>query len=152
MYDAWKKGQDAPVSGTPLDAWPAMTRDKIAVLKMHHVATVEDIAQMTSTIAQKIPLPDMDNLVLGAKRFMEARDTRKLENALAEKDEQMDEMKARMAEMEAMMRQMNDSKGEDARKKRGRPPKEKPAEAAPDGGTVVGPMAETFQPDEVDIG
>lgn len=43
-YEAWKKGQELPLSGTPVMTWPAVSPAQVKVLQTAHVLTVEDLA------------------------------------------------------------------------------------------------------------
>lgn len=56
-YEAWKAGQEAPMDGTPLAAWPGVTPEIVDRLKMLRVRTVEDVAAMTDS--------DIDNFGMG---------------------------------------------------------------------------------------
>jgi len=46
-YAAFKEGQEMPVTGTPLEQWPMMTRSMVLKLKSLGFRTVEDVARMT---------------------------------------------------------------------------------------------------------
>lgn len=117
-YEAWKKGDEIPVNGTPLAAWSGVTPEQAAILKASQIYTVEELANLTSTIKNRLRVPNIDNLCHLAGLFLETKDQRKFEEALQRKDEQVSEMQSRLAELEAMLMEKAD-----APKKRGRPPK-----------------------------
>jgi len=52
-YDNFKKGLVMAVSGTPLEIWPQMTVGMVAELKAAGVTTVEQLAEMSDSNAQK---------------------------------------------------------------------------------------------------
>ncbi len=43
-YEAWKAGEETPLSGTPIRTWPAVTPAQAATLIALQVLTVEDLA------------------------------------------------------------------------------------------------------------
>lgn len=58
-YEHWKKGQDMPTEGTPLEAWPGIAPGQIARLRDMHIRTVEDLATVTDSA--------LDNIGMGAR-------------------------------------------------------------------------------------
>ncbi len=66
-YDAWKKGQDEPIDGTPLEAWPGVTKGQVAHFKLLNIRTVEELAASNDAT--------MDRLGLGSRALVQrARD------------------------------------------------------------------------------
>lgn len=53
-YDHWKRGQDMPTEGTPLEAWPGIAPGQISRLRDMHIRTVEDLATVTDAALDKI--------------------------------------------------------------------------------------------------
>lgn len=53
-YELFKKGMAQAQSGTPLEVWPQMTVGQVAELKAMHITTVEQLADLSDTLAQKI--------------------------------------------------------------------------------------------------
>lgn len=43
-YDAWKKGQAAPVTGYPIKDWPGLSPSQVKSLQSLHLLAVEDVA------------------------------------------------------------------------------------------------------------
>jgi hypothetical protein len=103
-YLAWQKGQEITDSGTALEVWPALSKEQIKVLKSHDVRTIEDVAEMLDSQRAKIGLPGMVSLQQAAKRFLEARVGDRVETALAQKDREISDLKAKMDEMMEFMR------------------------------------------------
>jgi len=52
LYQAWKKGEEPPVQGTPLEQWPLISTSFLHELKSLGVRTVEQMANLTDTQAQ----------------------------------------------------------------------------------------------------
>jgi hypothetical protein len=53
-YEAWKKGQEMPVDGTPLKLWPPASPAQIETCLRVNVRTVEELARLSETGIQKI--------------------------------------------------------------------------------------------------
>lgn len=53
VYERWKQGQAEPLAGTPLDTWPAVTKGQVDHLRMLHVLTVEDVAEMNESAMER---------------------------------------------------------------------------------------------------
>lgn len=54
QYRAFKAGQEAPLSGTPLEEWPILNRAMIAELKHLQIRTVEELANLSDLAVQHI--------------------------------------------------------------------------------------------------
>lgn len=120
-YKAWKKGEEPPVSGTPLAAWPGATPALIEALKGFDVKTIEDFIGMPDHEVAKIRIPNIRHMWETAREFMKSREgTNQIEAALAERDAENADLKVQMDELKAQMAAL-------APKKPGRPPKDKAA-------------------------
>lgn len=100
-YDAWKKQEQAPVDGYPLDAWPGVTKEQARVLKERHVLSVEDLANSSQADLGRLGLPGILGLQGKAKAFLEARQS--TAPVAAEVAHLRDENKAMREELEAAM-------------------------------------------------
>ena len=110
-YEAWKQGVDLPETGTPLEAWSAISPDQAKILKGMLIRTVEDVRDMSESTFTKLPFPNARSLPgLAAKWLDGAKDA-----ALAQENA---DMKERIAAMEAMLEEAMKDKP-----KRGRPAK-----------------------------
>jgi len=106
-YKAWKAGNEIPVDGTPLAAWPGLTKQQLEVLRHAQIRTIEELIDMGETAAS-LPIPGGRKLPELAADFM----------ANKQKAAVMDELaaaNARIAQMEEMLAE---------KPKRGRPKKE----------------------------
>jgi hypothetical protein len=53
-YDAFKRGQEAPLEGMPLEEWPILNKAMIAELHHLQIRTVEDLAGLSDVAVQNI--------------------------------------------------------------------------------------------------
>lgn len=98
-YEAWKKGQEDPVDGTPLAAWPGVTRGQVDQLRLLNIRSVEDVAKMTDD--------DCGRFGMGARAvrdkaraFVKAKEGQSvIADAMAQKDEQIATLTASLAEL-----------------------------------------------------
>lgn len=124
-YAAWKKGQEEPTSGTPLSVWPGVDRAMADRLRMFHLRTVEDVAEMTEGTLELVGM-GARAMRDRARTFVEAGKGRAVvAEAMAEKDKQIADMQAEIAELKAAVEQLAAD-----RPRRGRPPNVARAEAA----------------------
>lgn len=131
-YNAWKAGQATPEHGTPLAAWPGITAEQADVFRTAGLRAVEDIAQATDSVINRINLPGVREIQKNAQRFLEAADSTAIADRMAEKDKQIASLTADLEELKQLiLSQRDDDEEEDKPKRRGRPPKVVPDEAAP---------------------
>jgi hypothetical protein len=97
-YAAFKNRQDQPQQGTPLSQWPALTRSQVEELKFFNVHTVEQLASMSDTNAQKFT--GLVQLRIQARAYLEEAAgqaaSSKLAAELAKRDEEIAALKAQM--------------------------------------------------------
>jgi len=122
-YDAWKKGNEAPVSGTPLAAWSGVSPELAAVLKTKDILTVEDIRDMTEAQIEKSGIPGMRLIRDQAKAWDASKDSRRTEIALTSLQDENSALKAQMEEMKRMMQSLAGA-DEEAPRRPGRPRKD----------------------------
>ena len=104
-YEAWKRGQDMPLVGTPLAAWPGVTRQQADILKFLNVRTVEDVAAMTDADRMRFGLGGLE-LIQQAKAFLEAqRDRSVIAAEMAGRDKKLAEQSTEIADLKAMLQQ-----------------------------------------------
>lgn len=71
-YDSWKKGQEAPINGTPLEAWPGATRELIKALKASNILSVDDFCDMEDSAITRLAIPSLREKRRQAQAFREA--------------------------------------------------------------------------------
>lgn len=102
-YDAWKKGQDLPISGTPLTVWPGLNADQVAVLRQVGIRSVEEIRDLSETQISRVPLPNVRELKQQAYLFLENTGAAAAAAREVEKDQIIASMQERMADMEKLL-------------------------------------------------
>lgn len=128
-YEAWKKGEELPEHGTPLAAWNGCTAAMAKTLKSFDIRTVEDIADLTEAMVQKIGVGGLFPVRQAAKRWVEAQDTRDIADALGQKDAQIEKMQEQIAALMEMV-QARPPADEPMKRRPGRPRREDAEEAA----------------------
>lgn len=124
-YEAWKKGEDVPETGTPLAAWAGVSTEQAAVLKRMGIRTVEDVSTMSDSTTDKLNFPNARKLPALAKTYLDGK-------GQADTASELVAMREKMAVMEEML--VEASKAAEAAKSAkspGRPKKvEQEADAA----------------------
>lgn len=117
-YEAWKRGQDVVVEGTPLDAVPFVTKELVAVFARVHIRSVEDLANAEDAALSRLNIPGVRTLQRKARAFLDAQsNTAGLASELAALRELVESQRAEMAEMAEARDQMA---AESGRRKRSR--------------------------------
>lgn len=114
-YEAWKNKTDLKINGTPLAAWNGVSEQQVQLFRMKGVQSVEDIAALTDTHKQTMGIPGLHDIIENAKRFLTAQDKGAVARALEQKDSEIAELKAQMAELIEMVKE---AKTPEAPKKR----------------------------------
>lgn len=99
LYEAWKRGEALPETGTLLAALSFLREEDLAVLKASGVKTVEDLATLLDTNMEKIKLPQMREKRAQAKAFLEAKDANVATAKLDAQAQEIAELKAMMADL-----------------------------------------------------
>jgi hypothetical protein len=119
-YEAWLSGQEEPPNGTPLDAWPGVTKGQVERFRLLHLRSVEDLANVTD--------PDMERIGMGARAlrekaraYVKAKEgTSVMAEALAERDALIADQGRELAELRALIETATADK----------PKREKPSDVA----------------------
>lgn len=125
-YERWKAGQEAPVNGTPLAAWPGATPHLVKALEPYHIRSVEDLADLTDGTMARIPLPGIRSFRETAKAFLSAQSsTAPIAGEIAALREQNANQSREIAELTELIKSMAAEKGIelDDKPRRGRPKK-----------------------------
>lgn len=110
-FRAFLDGQEIPINGTALAAWPGITPEQADGLRSAGLRTVEEVANLAENLLEKVRLPNMRDLRTQAKLFLENSDAAKAAEEVAAKDQIIAEMSERMAAMEALLEEMTKPKG-----------------------------------------
>jgi hypothetical protein len=96
-YTAWKSGQDIPLDGTPLGAWPGVTAEQVMAIQRLGIRTVEEVAGMSDSVITKLPIPNPRELVKQARAFLEATDRGAAAKRLADQDSKIEALQEQLA-------------------------------------------------------
>jgi hypothetical protein len=132
-YEAWKKGHEAPATGTPIGAWPGVSPEQADAMRVAGFRSVEEFAEASDGQLQRLPLPGTHRLRDTARAFLAAADKTVISSALAQKDAEMAALKAELEEMRQLMLQSlaQDESGTAAKKRARKPePEAQDAKAA----------------------
>lgn len=119
-YRAFKMRHEAGETGTPLSEWPVVTRAKASELNALGVTTVEQLAAMPESTLRVLGAEGRQ-LAAQAQAYMQTAQEAAPMNRLALENE---DLKARLAALEARLGGMDDEEeGDDEPRRRGRPRK-----------------------------
>lgn len=110
-YEAWKRGEELAVDGTPLQSWPALRPEHIAAFTPYGVRTVEQVANMQSAIRERIKLPNVDSYIKMAREFIANLDRAASAERAADQQAQIDDLQDKLDRAMALLEKMS---GEDA--------------------------------------
>lgn len=111
-YEAWLAGNEMPEHGTPIAAWAALDRAQVQAMRNAGVKTIEDLAGANEDVLRKIKVPNVRGLKSQAEKFLEVREIGVAVAEMSDKDDEIEALKAQIAEIQASL------------PKRGRPRKE----------------------------
>lgn len=96
-YEAWKKGHEIPVDGTPLGVWPGVNAAQVQAFQQVGLKTVEQVATMPESIMQRVPLPGVRELRKQAEAFLAATDRSSVANQVTEQAKQIEALQEQLA-------------------------------------------------------
>lgn len=111
-YERWLSGQQDPIDGTPLAAWPGATPQLVKALEPYHIRSVEDLADFTDSTMAKIPVPGIRGFRDNAKAYVTAmKTTAPIAGEIAGLREQNSNYENRINELEALVKSLAADKG-----------------------------------------
>jgi len=119
-WDHFKKKQDVPLQGTPLEAWPLLDRRQVAEFKAMNIFTVDQLTDLPDSYGAK--MMGFQGIKQKAKNFLEAA---KDSSLLDKTKEELGKRDALLAEQGALLKQMQERMAEleaNQKKKPGRKP------------------------------
>lgn len=107
QWEAYERGDTETIVGTPVTEWQGVSRLRASELRANQVYTVEQLADLPDGVAHRIG-PDFQALKAAARQFLSGRseldvlrvDMAKALQARAEKDAELDELKAQLARLQ----------------------------------------------------
>lgn len=127
-YEAWKAGQDMPLTGTPLAAWSTISGQQAEALRMAGFRSIEQVAEAHESQLMAIRLPNAAVLRDAARQWLGSQDASAREQRIADLEAKLEAMAAMMAERESAAAAVAEEKD---KPRRGRPPKAQQDEPAP---------------------
>lgn len=109
LYESWKEGNELPETGTPLAVWGGVNSAQVQALNAQGIRTVEDVAEMSDNVVDRVRLPNVRKLRGAAQEYLASRDNAEMATDLAAAKAEIEAMRAELAAMQ--------------KPKRGRPPK-----------------------------
>tara|TARA_R110000803_G_scaffold27833_4_gene64787 strand:- start:3429 stop:4022 length:594 start_codon:yes stop_codon:yes gene_type:complete len=102
-YEAFKRGEEAVLEGTPLSQWGAISKSQSKELVHFNVKTVEQLASMTDGNAQNFPaiLALREQAKSFLKTALEGSQTSKLQAELTKRDKAQSAMQVQIDELVA---------------------------------------------------
>jgi len=105
-YEAWLAGVEAPVSGTSLEAWPALNKAGVKAFRDAGYKSVEDIEAMTDGDIVRVRFPGVRKIRDLARAYIANKaGSAQIEEMVAKRDAEIDELKALVADMQSALRQ-----------------------------------------------
>jgi hypothetical protein len=109
-YEAWLAGTSVPLTGTPLDAWSALTKKQVRAFRDAGYHTIEDVAEITDGDLPRVRIPDVRKIRDLARAFENhKKGSAVIEEALAKRDEALAAREAEIKELRDMVTQMNEA-------------------------------------------
>lgn len=96
-YEAWKKGHEIPVDGTPLGVWPGINAGQVQAFHSVGIKTVEQVATMPESIMQRVPLPGVRDLRKQAEAFLANSDRAAASAKVSEQDAKIAALEEQLA-------------------------------------------------------
>lgn len=113
QYDAWRRNQQQETTGTPLSAWPGVTRSQVEELAYLKVYSVEQLASVSDGNLQKMG-PGYLGLRLKARDFLQAAagtaPVEKMRAELEKRDSEMETLKRALREQGEALAQLQKAK------------------------------------------
>ncbi len=98
-YEAWSKGNELPTDGTPLTVATFLRKEDVEAIKRAGVQTIEEFASLNDSTRDRINMPRGRDAQMQAKRFLEAKDQNAAAAKIDAQAEELEKLKAQMAEL-----------------------------------------------------
>ncbi len=102
-YEAYMKGQELPVIGTPLGVWPAVSPEQVEVFRQVGIRTVEEVRDLGDGQLERVRLPGMRELRDQARLFLENSDAAAAAKRESEKDAMLEQMAQQIADLQELL-------------------------------------------------
>lgn len=123
QYRAWKAGLEEPVTGTALEMWPAIQPRMVAMLKLAHIRTVEELADLQDNQLYNIGMGGRELRDKAIRWLQASRDIGQTAEQLAARDAELTILREQLAELTEIVKAQRHAPP----RRRGRPPRKVPA-------------------------
>jgi hypothetical protein len=106
LYEAWKRNEEMPVNGIPLEAWAGLHKGHVAILKQHAIRTVEELAGLGEGQRNRIPLPGVSKLCETAATYLASYKDSKISHDVAGLRDENKALQEQLAEMQKQMSEL----------------------------------------------
>jgi len=111
-YEAWKQGEEMPEYGTPIGAWAALNKAQVSILKQSNIRSVEEIRDMPESVASKIRLPGVRDLIKRAATYLDGADRATLAKEKVDSENRIQALEERLEAAMAIIEQQKAAKPE----------------------------------------
>ena len=119
-YKNWKRGEEAPIIGTPLAAWPGATPSLVKALGAVEIRSVEDLARLEDSAIMKLSIPNLRDKQKQARSYLEAQvSTAAVANENAKLKETVEVQAGQIAELRAAVEALMAKDDDEGAPKRG---------------------------------
>ena len=124
QYQAFKRGQQQAVTGTPLEEWPVLTRARVAELKAVNILNVETLASLNDDAITRLGMGTRE-LVHRAQVFIKsAKDAAVQGKLIADLERKQQQIDAMQAQIDDLAEKLADATGKDVSRETTLPPVE----------------------------
>lgn len=102
-YDAWKEQRTVEFEGTPLDAWPGISKDAVEVLRKFHILSIEHLAAASDGVLVKTGVPSIREMARRAQMFLANKDQAAAAARMTAQDSEIEGLKQELASMRALV-------------------------------------------------
>lgn len=95
QYEAFKKGNETPTDGTPLEHWPILTRSRVLEMKAIGLFTIEQCAGLTDLAIQRLGM-DGRRMKDLANAFLDDAESSKITTAAVDRAERAEALLANL--------------------------------------------------------
>lgn len=110
-YKAWKEGHELPVNGTPLGAWAGINGAQAAAFIAKGVRTVEAVASLPESAQRSISLPNVRELIIQAKAFLDASDQNSVANRMTEMEKKNADLQEQLEAAMQLLEEKSEKRG-----------------------------------------
>lgn len=110
LYEHWKRGLEAPLTGTPLEQWPVVNAAQVDTLRVVNIRTVEQLAEVSDQNVTHLGM-GYDTLRKQAANWLAAaKDASHLTKMQAQHDELQAQYEATRRQLDEVMAELRQLK------------------------------------------